>query len=88
MTPGTWDETAARKALGSGYGLYTRLAKLWRAQRDLEWHHVWRAAQDLRDEGHALRDRYIIARAHKLRADEAEIWKRRERQERRRREAR
>lgn len=59
----------ARQALGDLYPLWLRCGEL--AQRnDLSFRFVFVAAQELRNEGHAMRDSRILERARKRRDEE------------------
>lgn len=86
-SPERMSDARARSALGSKFGLWKRLGTL-AAKSDIAWHHFWRAAIDLIEEGHRPRDSRILERARTYAAEEAEAMRELEERNERRRNAR
>lgn len=89
--PDRMSESRARMALGKKFPMWQRLGQL--AERHgVKWGPMWRAANDLIEEGHAARDRHVLERARQYEREDAEylreIEQRREARDERRRNAR
>lgn len=66
--PGVIDDAVARQALGADYALWVRAGQI--AERaELPFSVVWRAAQELRNAGFALRERAIRDAAQRAHTD-------------------